>query len=254
MDQPRETILEVLESVPLDAIQLHGSESPDFCRSLPIPVWKVFAVGLGWDPTVLSGYNDVSTHLFDTAAQHGASGGTGRTFDWNLLPQNPHHPWFLAGGLTPENLGDAITMCRPDGVDLNSGVESAPGIKDPEKLAAAIEIISVWGTRAVIVGLPGRPGSEINIEGTLWPSWRLDPVRQDPDVETRGLLDLLELHERLVIDWSSRPVHPASMAAELIHWQMLARERGRQIKFRIADSTMEALVRMSVVPLLDIVD
>lgn len=67
-------------------------------------------------------------------------------------------------------------------------------------------------------------------------------------------MDLLELHERLVIDWSSRPVHPATMAAELIHWQLLARERGRQIKFRIADATMEALVRMSVVPLLDIVD
>jgi len=254
MDQPRETILEVLESVPLDAIQLHGSESPEFCRSLPIPVWKVFAVGLGWDPSSLSNYADVSTHLFDTAARNGVSGGTGKTFDWNLLPSNPHHPWFLAGGLTPENLGEAVTFCRPDGVDLNSGVESSPGIKDPAKLAAAMEIVSVWSTQAVVVGLPGRPGPDIEVDGALWRSWRLDSVHREPDIESRGLLDLLALHDHLVIDLSSRAANPASMASELIHWQMLAREHGRQIKFRIAESTMEALVRMSVVPLLDLVD
>lgn len=255
MDQPLEEILNVLETVPLDAVQLHGSESPRMCAQLPIPVWKVFAVGLGWDPSVISRYPDVAVRLFDTAAKNGVSGGTGKIFDWNLLPSHPEHPWYLAGGLAPDNLSTAITLCRPDGVDLNSGVESAPGIKDPVKLRAAMDILSVWKTQAVVVGLPGRPAGTVHVEGAMWPCWKVGSQRQEESIEMRGLLDLLEIHHFLVLDLGERWNHSfAEVSSDLIRWQMLARENGRQVRFRVPDSIMESLVRMSVVPLLELVD
>lgn len=254
MNQTREAILQVLENVPLDAIQLHGFETPEFCASLPIPVWKVFAVGHGWDPKDLARYPGVAVRLFDTASRDGASGGTGKVFDWSVLPPHPEHPWFLAGGLTPENLAGAITLCRPDGVDLNSGVESSPGIKDPDRLAAAMAIISSLRSQVVGVGLPGRPSPNVEVDGSLWPCWRLDAHRGEPDAELQGVIGLLEVHGRLVVDLSARAGHAAETASELIRWQMLAKERGHQVKFRISESTMEGLVRLSLGNLLELVD
>lgn len=254
MDQRREEILEVLREVPLDAVQLHGAESPAFCASMPIPVWKVFAVGLGWDASAVAGYGGVAARLYDTAAKTGGSGGTGKAFDWNLLPADPGHPWFLAGGLSPQNLGSAITLCRPDGIDLNSGVESAPGIKDPAKLRAAMDIVSVWKTQAVVVGLPGRPAPNAEVEGTLWPCWTLGLERREPELESRGLLDLLEVHDRLVLDLRYCERSPADLAHELIQWQMVARERGHRLKFRLSEPVLAALIRMSIAPVLEIVD
>lgn len=254
MDPSREEILRVLEKVPLDAIQLHGRETPEFCNSLPIPVWKVFAVGVGWSAADLSHYPDVAVHLFDTASHNGVSGGTGRVFDWSLLPSHIDHPWFLAGGLTPENLAGAITLCRPDGVDLNSGVESAPGIKDPVRLRAAMAIISTLRSQPVGVGLPGRPSPNVEVDGTLWPCWKFDAHRVDPEVELRGLMGLLEVHDHLVLDLSARDGRATEMASELIQWQMLAKQRGHHVKFRISESTMEGLVRLSIGNLLEIVD
>lgn len=254
MDQSREKILRVLETVPLDAIQLHGSESPEFCAALPIPVWKVFAVGQGWDPGVLLGYRNVAAKLFDTATKGGVSGGTGKIFDWSLLPANPGHPWYLAGGLSPENLAGAIDLCRPDGVDLNSGVESAPGIKDPEKLRAAMRIVSACRGLAGVSKLPGSLAPNVEVEGHLWPCWRLGSQRQNPELELRGLLELLEIHDRVVLDLTQRQGNPADVASELIRWQMLARERGRHIKFKVSETMLDAFIRFSFVPLLDIVD
>lgn len=254
MDQTRDEILEILRSVPLDAVQLHGNESPEFCRSMPVPVWKVFAVGLGWDSSAPAAYPGVSARLYDTATKSGGSGGTGKAFDWNLLPSDPGHPWFLAGGLTPENLGNAITLRRPDGIDLNSGVESAPGIKDPEKLKAAMEVVSVWKTQAVVVGLPGRPAPNVEVDGLLWPSWTLGPQRRASELELRGLLDLLEIHDRLVLDLRLCDKNAAESAQDLIRWQMLAKERGRRLKFKVSEAMMATLIRLSVAPLLDLVD
>lgn len=254
MNQSRDEILQVLENVPLDAIQLHGHESPEFCASLPIPVWKVFAVGAGWDPRELDRYPGVAVRLFDTASRDGQSGGTGKIFDWNLLPSQAQHPWFLAGGLTPENLAGAITLCRPDGVDLNSGVESAPGVKDPERLSAAMAIISSLRAQVVGVDLPGRPSPNVEVDGSLWPCWKLDARRGEPETELRGVMSLLEVHGRLVVDLSARDGHAAEIASELMRWQMLAKERGHQVKFRISESTMEGLVRLSLGNLLEIVD
>lgn len=253
-DQTVEEIEQVLRKVPLDAIQLHGKESPALCAKLGLPVWKVFSIGRGWDPAVLRPYAGVAVRLFDTAGPAGASGGTGRTFDWSLLPSTSPHPWYLAGGLRPDNIATAITLHRPDGLDLNSGVESAPGIKDPEKLEAAMAIISVWRTQAVVVGLPGRPGASCTVGEETWPSWKVGEERQSPETETRGLMDLLEIHKHLVLDLTARHGDSQQLAIELMRWQMIAHERGTRLKFRLGEDMIEAMVRNSLGGLLELVD
>lgn len=253
-DQELGEIEAILRKVPLDAIQLHGRESLEFCSRLPRPVWKVFHVGRGWDPVQVRRQGNVSTILFDTAKASGPSGGSGLPFDWSLLPANPPHPWFLAGGLGLGNVATALNLYRPDGLDLNSGVESAPGIKDPAKLDAIMDIVSVWRTQAVVVGLPGRPGDGVLVGGEMWPCWVASADRESPEVETRGLLDLLEIHGRLVLDLRQRDSEFRSLSKQLMEWQMAARESGARLRFRLPESAIESMVRDSLGGLLEIVD
>ncbi len=253
-DQAIEAIEETLRQVPLDAIQLHGKESPNFCARVTRPVWKVFSVGLGWDPSSVRAYSGVAVHLYDTAAPDGSSGGTGQTFDWSQLPTRSSLPWYMAGGLSAQNIASAITLHRPDGLDLNSGVESAPGVKDPEKLEAVMEIVSAWRTQAVVVGLPGRPAGWKLVEGEKIPCWKVSPVRESPETEIRGLLDLLEIHRSLVLDLSAREGNVQQVAIELMHWQMIARERGNHLMFKLGEEMVEAVVRSSLGSLLELVD
>jgi len=138
-DQSADYILSVAAEVGLDVIQLHGHETDQDIRALDMPCIKAFRVG-----DVLP---DASPHgaadwlLFDTLDDRRA-GGTGRRFDWSLLAGYPRNkPFFLAGGLTPDNVAGAISAVRPDGIDVSSGVESAPGIKDREKLNNLFERI-----------------------------------------------------------------------------------------------------------------
>jgi phosphoribosylanthranilate isomerase len=254
MDQTKEKIDQILRKVPLDAIQLHGRESPQFCAQMGRPVWKVFSVGRGWDPSVVRPYSAVAVHLYDSATPDGNSGGTGKTFDWSQLPSRSSLPWYLAGGLTVENIPTAITLHRPDGLDLNSGVESAPGIKDPSKLEAVMEIISAWRTQAVVVGLPGRPEEGWLVGGEMWPCWKVASVRESPEVEIRGLLDLLEVHDHLVLDLRARSGEAQQMGIEVMHWQMIAREKGRHLKFKLNEEMVEAMVRSSLGGLLELID
>lgn len=254
VDPSLEEIEAILRKLPLEAIQLHGSESPEFCSQVRRKVWKVFHIGRSWDPAQLKPYAGVDVHLFDTAAAGGGSGGTGVAFDWSLLPFNPPHPWFLAGGLGPHNVANAINLHRPDGIDLNSGVETSPGIKDPAKLEAVMDIVSVWRTQAVVVGLHGRPGEGVLVNGEMWPCWNVHEVRESPETEIRGLLDLLEIHGRLVLDLSKRSGDIQQIAIELMHWQMIAKERGAKLKFRLGEAMVEAVVRNSLSGLLEIVD
>lgn len=86
------------------------------------------------------------------------------------------------------------------------------------------------------------------------PCWTLGIERRGPELELRGLLDLLEVHDRLVLDLRSCDRAPADLAHELIQWQMCARERGRQLKFRVSEPILAALIRMSIAPVLEIVD
>lgn len=124
-DASIEEMRRAAEVARLDIIQLHGSESDDVVQALGLPVIKAVHVTDELPDTSTS----ASWLLFDTG------GGTGRHFDWSLLARyDRSKPFLLAGGITPENVAAAISKARPDAIDLASGVESAPGIKDHHKM------------------------------------------------------------------------------------------------------------------------
>ncbi|MEH1941307.1 MAG: phosphoribosylanthranilate isomerase [Nostoc sp.] len=133
-------ISQIVVDAGLTGVQLHGDESPDFCsqvrQALPnVEIIKALRVrSLEHLDTAVDYTKYVDTLLLD--AYHPQQlGGTGKTLDWAMLEQfNPHCPWFLAGGLTADNIGEALSQVNPSGVDLSSGVERAPGDKDLDKV------------------------------------------------------------------------------------------------------------------------
>ena len=131
-------ILRVMREVGLDALQLHGDEEPGVVTELArvAPVFKALRVGADFSAATLEKYADAAGFLFDAAeGAAGQYGGTGRLADWGVAQQAARgHRIFLAGGLSPENVGAAIAQVRPYGVDVASGVESTPGLKDHERL------------------------------------------------------------------------------------------------------------------------
>ena len=131
-------ILDITREVRLDAAQLHGEEAPAVVARLigEIPVFKAFRVGADFSPTMLENYLDVAGFLFDAAdAATGQFGGTGRLADWGVAQQAARsHKIILAGGLNAENVAAAILQVRPYGVDVATGVETAPGSKDHDQL------------------------------------------------------------------------------------------------------------------------
>jgi len=129
----------------LDLVQLHGDQSPDFCRrvrsELGRPVIKAFRLGGSLGPASLAAYLGAADYfLLDGGAAPGLYGGGGRSFPWDLAApfKALGVPFFLAGGLTPENVAAAIERVAPYGVDVASGVESAPGRKSRFKMEAFI--------------------------------------------------------------------------------------------------------------------
>ena len=113
----------------LDIVQLHGEETPDYCRGITRRVIKAFRVKDAFSLDIMAEYH-VSGFLLD-AWSPTAHGGTGTTFNWDLaLHAAACRPLILAGGLTPENVAEAVVTVRPYAVDVSSGVESAPGKKD----------------------------------------------------------------------------------------------------------------------------
>ncbi|HEY9297197.1 MAG TPA: phosphoribosylanthranilate isomerase, partial [Phormidium sp.] len=125
----------------LSGVQLHGNESPEFCQqlrqSLPeIEIIKALRVRTTESLINSESYaNSVDMLLLD--AYHPTQlGGTGKTLDWSTLQQyKPCLPWLLAGGITPDNIVDALSLLQPNGIDLSSGVERSPGDKDLNKVA-----------------------------------------------------------------------------------------------------------------------
>ncbi len=130
-----------LEIVKPDIVQFHGTETPEWLRLLKgvsaIEIWK--ALGVKDSDTLKKSDRFVDAAdflLFDAPAQ-ALPGGTGMRFDWSLLAGHKHKlPWGLAGGLTQDNVGEALHQTRAPLVDTSSGVESAPGVKDVDKIAA----------------------------------------------------------------------------------------------------------------------
>ncbi len=135
-----------LASVSLDYVQLHGSESLDRVREIKQhfdkPVIKAVPISDATDVQTAHAFEDVADFLlFDTKPPKSIAasmpGGTGLAFDWDLLTgESWSIPWFLAGGLTPENVADAVRQTGAAYVDVSSGVESEPGVKSPEKIMA----------------------------------------------------------------------------------------------------------------------
>ena len=136
MDANKEFVDSVLASVPLDLLQFHGSETPEFCASFNRPYIKAVGMkdrALTDFAEYADQYGDAKGFLVDSHSA-GKAGGTGETFNWNDVPQNYHKPIILAGGLNPNNIADAIEQVDVYGLDLSSGVESAPGVKDKQMI------------------------------------------------------------------------------------------------------------------------
>jgi phosphoribosylanthranilate isomerase len=133
----------------LSGVQLHGSESPEFCAQLrsalpQVEIIKALRIKTPDCLTQLDSYRQtVDTFLLD-AYHPQLYGGTGRTIDWSILQHfRPDYSWLLAGGLTPENVVEALQQTQPIGIDLSSGVERAPGDKDLNKVAQLFERLKV---------------------------------------------------------------------------------------------------------------
>ena len=130
----------------LSCLQLHGDEPPESCREIAMPWYKAHRVGPDFDAESVSRYRS-STCLLD-ASVPGERGGTGSTFDWRVAREaSAYARVIVAGGLTPANVGEAIDTARPHAVDVNSGVESAPGKKDRRLLSEFMERVRAsWPT------------------------------------------------------------------------------------------------------------
>ena len=132
-----EVMMYLIHALQLTAVQLHGDETPKQLNYLEddLPVVKAFRVGTGFSTSTFKKFHRASYFLLDAAAKKDQFGGTGKTFDWSIAQKAAaSHKIILAGGLTPENVGEAILTVRPYAVDVASGVESRPGFKDPGKL------------------------------------------------------------------------------------------------------------------------
>lgn len=137
----QQQIDEVLDYCPLDIIQLHGDETPEFCEAQTRRVIKAVPVEKQEDLQKVSCYN--CTVLLDAKAPKGVYGGTGQTFDWSLLQNFSHdYPLILAGGLNCENAATALLVRQWFALDVSSGVETSPGVKDAEKIRAFAEIVN----------------------------------------------------------------------------------------------------------------
>ena len=131
-------VRKVLDCVPLDMLQFHGDESPEYCAQFSKPYIKAIRVKAGVDLLQCASDFRAARGLLLDAHVNGKPGGTGATFDWTLIPQQLPLPVILSGGLDAQNVAAAIKQVRPYAVDVSSGVEASKGIKDAAKIAAFI--------------------------------------------------------------------------------------------------------------------
>jgi len=145
MDDDALLVQEVIDAIQPDLLQFHGEERDDWCAQFGRRYLKAIAMGEGATALPkLRNYPGAAALLLDGHGL-GEAGGSGKVFDWSLMPADLSQPLILAGGLTSANVAEAIRAARPWGVDVASGVESAPGIKDPRKLADFIQAVRSAG-------------------------------------------------------------------------------------------------------------
>ena len=141
VDHGADEVEAVLKVCTLDMLQFNGSETERFCSSFGLPYMKTVHVKEGESVEAhVEGYADAWALLLDTYVP-GVPGGTGRTFDWSLWPSASDRRLIIAGGLTPDNVAEAVSSTAPFGVDVAGGVEGpVKGRKDPEKVRAFVKI------------------------------------------------------------------------------------------------------------------
>ncbi|MBS0213238.1 MAG: phosphoribosylanthranilate isomerase [Proteobacteria bacterium] len=144
MNQTHEDIATIVERVRPDVLQFHGNEDDAFCAAFGVPFLKALAMGgvhANAVPERLARYPSAAGFVFDGHAP-GAMGGSGERCDWNALAgSHIERPWLLAGGLNAGNVSEAIRIAHPWGVDVASGIESAPGIKDHAAMRAFVTAV-----------------------------------------------------------------------------------------------------------------
>jgi len=134
----RERVSAVLDALPVDLLQFHGAESAQDCEGYGRPYLKAIAMQAGVDPLqAMRAHPGAAGFLLD-AYQPDIHGGGGVAFDWSRMPERTEKPAILAGGLTPDNVAQAVALTRPYAVDVSSGVEVAKGIKSADKIEAFI--------------------------------------------------------------------------------------------------------------------
>lgn len=130
-----DTVITACEALPINLLQFHGDENADYCRQFSRPWLRAARVRAGLDLVEFAGeFSDARGLLLDAFVE--GYGGGGHVFDWTLIPPGLPGHVVLSGGLTPDNVGEAIQRVRPVAVDVSSGVEMSKGIKDHEKIAA----------------------------------------------------------------------------------------------------------------------
>ena len=141
VNAPGKEVERVIETVAPDVLQFHGDESPEYCSGFGVPYLKACRVRQGVDLLeYLRPFSGASGWIADAYVE--GYGGAGTSFDWSVVPAQRARPLILSGGLTLDNVAEAIRRVRPWGVDVSSGVESAKGIKDAAKIAAFIAEVS----------------------------------------------------------------------------------------------------------------
>jgi len=151
----RAEVREVIAGLRPSLLQFHGEEDDAFCASFQWPWIKAVPMGGGHAVSAreLQGlYPNAHGLLLDSHAA-GGSGGSGLAFDWSQVPASLHRPFLLAGGIGQHNVAEAIAAGQPWGVDVSSGIESAPGIKDGEKMAAFVAAVQAADQARAKVGL-----------------------------------------------------------------------------------------------------
>lgn len=150
VNQPLDDVNSIARKTGIDLVQLHGNESPEYCDLVEKPVIKAFHITADKSAADLKeevdAYADVADYYLFDSKTDSLWGGTGKAFDWNILRGvTEEKPFFLSGGLNPQNIREAIQAVNPPVVDLSSGLEESPGLKDFDKIEAFFEEMrSIW--------------------------------------------------------------------------------------------------------------
>ncbi len=140
VNAPREQVRDVIATTGIRLLQFHGDEPPDEACGYGLPLWKGFRVKPDFDVRALARYA-ADGFLLDTFVE-GMDGGTGRPFNWEIaLAAKEYGPIILSGGINPDNVADAIRKVGPYAIDVNSGVETSPGVKDAAKINRLFDVL-----------------------------------------------------------------------------------------------------------------